>query len=228
MDYPCTSNLAVDLGRIDYSACLDLQRFLVDEVRSGQIPGVLLFLEHYPVYTIGRKADPNNYPMVEVIKTDRGGDVTYHGPGQLVVYPILRIASGDRIDVRAFVHQIEDIMIDSLKSYGYSAAVGDEPGIWIQGEGKSRKVASIGMAIDHGISYHGIAINLSPDAVSGFERIRPCGLNPDVMGYVDVRRDDLMKTITDNFSLRFGPFRTIGQDELPSVHSSDISPRSTD
>ena len=228
MDYPCTSNPAVDLGRIDYSACLDLQRFLVGEVRSGQIPGVLLFLEHYPVYTIGRKADPNNYPMVEVIKTDRGGDVTYHGPGQLVIYPILRIASGDRIDVRAFVHQIEDIMIDSLKSYGYSATVGDEPGIWIEEQGRSRKVASIGMAIDHGISYHGIAINLAPGAISGFEKIRPCGLNPDVMGYVDVRRDDLMKTITDNFSLRFGQFRTIERNDLPPMHSSDISPRSTD
>ena len=228
MDYPCTSNLAVDLGRIDYSTCLDLQRFLVGQVRSGQIPGVLLFLEHYPVYTIGRKADPNNYPMVEVVKTDRGGDVTYHGPGQLVIYPILRIASGDRIDVRAFVHQIEDIMIDSLKSYGYSAAVGDEPGIWIQGEGRSRKVASIGMAIDHGISYHGIAINLSPDVIDGFEKIRPCGLNPDVMGYVDVPRDDIIKTITENFSWRFGPFRTIGKDELLSVHSGDISLESTD
>ena len=228
MDYPCTSNLAVDLGRIDYSTCLDLQRFLVGQVRSGQIPGVLLFLEHYPVYTIGRKADPNNYPMVEVIRTDRGGDVTYHGPGQLVIYPILRIASGDRIDVRAFVHQIEDIMMDSLKAYGYPAAVGDEPGIWIQVEGESKKVASIGMAIDHGISYHGIAINLAPEAISGFERIRPCGLNPDVMGYAGVPRSDLIKTITENFSLRFGTFHAIGQDELPSMQGGNISQKPTD
>ncbi|MEM0157098.1 MAG: lipoyl(octanoyl) transferase LipB [Thermoplasmataceae archaeon] len=217
MDYPFTSNLAVDLGRIEYSSCLDLQRFLVGEVRSGRIPGILLFLEHPPVYTIGRKADPENYPMVEVVKTDRGGDVTYHGPGQLVIYPILRIAEGDHVDVRAFVHKIEDIMIDSLKAYGYSASVGDEPGIWIHEEGTSRKVASIGMAIDHGISYHGIAINLSPDAISGFERIRPCGLNPDVMGYVNVPRDRIINTITANFSLRFGPFRVIKQDELPSA-----------
>ncbi len=215
MGYPFTSNLAVDLGRIDYSSCLDLQRFLVDEVRSGRIPGILLFLEHNPVYTIGRKADPNNYPMVEVIKTDRGGDVTYHGPGQLVIYPIIRIAEGDHVDVRAFVHSIEDIIIDSLKAYGYSASVGDEPGIWIHEGDKIRKVASIGMAIHHGISYHGIAINLSQDAIRGFEKIRPCGLNPDVMWYVNIPRGRIINTIMENFSLRFGPFRAIKPEELP-------------
>ena len=106
--------------------------------------------------------------------------------------------------------------------------MGDEPGIWIQVEGESKKVASIGMAIDHGISYHGIAINLAPEAISGFERIRPCGLNPDVMGYAGIPRSGLIKTITENFSSRFGPFHAIGQDELPSMQSRNISRESTD
>ena len=129
MENPYTSNLAIDLGQIDYLECLKFQKDLVYRRIGNRIPDVLLFLEHPPVYTTGRRDDPSNYGSMEVIKTERGGDVTYHGPGQLVVYPILKIWEKDgKIDVRRFVVKLEGIVIKSLSNFGFEASVGDEPG----------------------------------------------------------------------------------------------------
>ena len=91
MENRYTSNLAIDLGQIDYLECLEFQKDLVSRRLNNSIPDVILFLEHPPVYTTGRRDDPSNYGSIDVIKTERGGDVTYHGPGQLVIYPILKI-----------------------------------------------------------------------------------------------------------------------------------------
>ena len=214
MDFHYTSNLAVDLGRVDYLDAIRIQEALVRIVRAGNVPGTVLFLEHEPVYTIGRKADPANYPGIQVVKTERGGDVTYHGPGQLVVYPILKIGSAEKVDVRNFVGKIEKIFITALEKFGYDAFIGDEPGIWVKSPEGSKKVASIGMAIDHGISYHGAAVNISGEALEGFRMIRPCGLAPEVMGYVNVLRNDLIRVLSDGFREFFGEFRSIPADEL--------------
>ena len=206
MGYQFTSNLATDLGRIPYRDAYGLQRHLLDLVRRGNRRGFLLFLEHEPVYTLGRKPIKENYEGVETVQTERGGDVTYHGPGQRVIYPIVDISENGKVDVRDFVHFVEGTVISILGKAGYRAFVGEEPGIWIHSTAGERKVASIGMAIDHGISYHGISINTSDDVLTGFSKIRPCGLEPSVMGYASLRDEDILQGFMGAFSERFGGF----------------------
>ncbi len=201
-----TSNLAVDLGRISYGRAYEIQKQLVEMVKEDCPFGFLLFLEHDPVYTIGRKPVPENYAAVDVVVTERGGDVTYHGPGQMVIYPVVRISNGEKIDVREYVKFVEDTVIGLLEKSGYSAFVGEEPGIWINTPDGERKVASIGMAIDHGISYHGISINLTNEAVQGFLKINPCGLDPSVMHYANVPVRNIKSAFIRAFSARYGQF----------------------
>lgn len=212
MDYPFTSNLAVDLGRIGFETAYRLQKELVERIRKGHPYGFLLFLEHDPVYTVGRKPIPENYSGVDPVVTERGGDITYHGPGQLVIYPIFNLETDGKVDVRKFVHFVEDSTISILNDAGYSASVGDEPGIWVSTANGEKKVASIGMAIDHGISYHGISVNLTNEPLKGFSRIRPCGLDPSVMDYARLSRKTVVDGFLRAFSSRFGPMETIGRD----------------
>ncbi|MEM0129982.1 MAG: lipoyl(octanoyl) transferase LipB [Thermoplasmatales archaeon] len=200
-----TSSLAVDLGTVEYSEALKLQRELVNLVERGLIGDVLLILEHPPVYTVGRGKKPENYVGIKVIETERGGDVTYHGPGQLLFYPIINLKRLGLMDVRKFVLKLEDVFILSLESLGYSGSLGSEPGIWVEG----KKVASIGLAIKNGISFHGVAVNISPDVIPRFSKIRPCGLDPGTIGFVDVSRSALKKNVLESFSIKFRPFETI-------------------
>lgn len=209
MDYRYTSNLATDLGRITYAQAYRLQKHLLELVRNGDRRGFLLFLEHDPVYTLGRKPVTENYLGVETVATERGGDVTYHGPGQKVIYPIVDIRENGSMDVRGFVHFVEDTVIGILESAGYTAHVGEEPGIWIGTENGDRKVASIGMAIDHGISFHGVSINRSPEVLTGFGKIRPCGLDPSVMGFADVSEAMIRDGFLKAFSRKFGEFLVV-------------------
>lgn len=206
-----TTNLSVDLGRIEYKKCLELQRKLVSMRRLSEIPDLLLILEHDPpVYTIGRKADPSNFPGIDPVKTERGGDITFHGPGQLVIYPIFDVRIDGRKDVRLFVQRIEKAIISGLAALGLEAHVGDEPGIWVEG----RKVASLGLAIDDYVSYHGAAINYSPEILRGFSRIRPCGLDPKNMGFVDSERDKIKDNMLLSFGKEFGEFASVEKDLL--------------
>ncbi len=203
-----TTRLSVDLGTIEYNNCLVLQRMLVAKRKSGIIPDILLFLNHSPgVYTIGRKADPANFPGLDPIRTERGGDITYHGDGQLIAYPIFDIRSSGKLDVRYFVHRIEAVAINTIRHLGKTAKVGEEPGIWVDG----KKVASIGMAIDGYISYHGIAFNHSPAVLEGFRKIRPCGLDPSSMGYLEVSRTKLLLALEKAFSDEFGSFTSLAR-----------------
>lgn len=206
MDYRYTSNLATDLGRISYSDAYRLQKHLLDLVRKGNRRGFLLFLEHEPVYTLGRKPIMENYQGVETVQTERGGDVTYHGPGQKVIYPIVDISNNGNVDVRSFVHFVEDTVTGMLAQAGYTASIGEEPGIWVGTGAGKRKVASIGMAIDHGISFHGISINTSREVLAGFDGIRPCGLDPSVMGYAELQDKAIIHGFIASFSKRFGDF----------------------
>ncbi len=200
------SNRAIDLGQIAYGECLEIQLKLVSLRKAGSIGDTILFLEHNPpVYTIGRKSDPKNWPGIDPIRTERGGDVTYHSPGQLVIYPILDLMKNGRVDVRSHVRNIENIVIDALKENGAEAYIGEEePGIWTF-EG-NRKVASVGMAIDGHVSYHGIAINYTGEPLAGFNRISPCGLDPSVMGYVDISRNVLVGSLMRQFSRCYSEF----------------------
>ncbi|MCL4328842.1 MAG: lipoyl(octanoyl) transferase LipB [Candidatus Thermoplasmatota archaeon] len=213
MESHFTSRLAVDLGTIPYEECLELQRALVRLRADERIPDAVLFVDHPPVYTIGRKADPSNFPGISPVKVERGGDVTYHGPGQLVVYPIFRLWDNGKVDVRELVRIITGAVIEFLHDNGYAAYIGEEPGIWISG----KKVASVGMAVDSGVTFHGAAINLAPGVLTGFRKIRPCGLSSEVMSFVPVRRDKAITDLIAAFSRRFGPFTILraDQDSLP-------------
>ena len=164
-----------DLGRMDYPAALEYQQRLVEAKQRQSSPDVLLFVEHPHVYTLGRGGKATNVLApkgVPVHRTSRGGDVTYHGPGQLVVYPIIDLRSKLRKDVHRYVRNLEQSAIATLADFGI-AAVRRPPytGIWI---GDS-KIGAIGVAVRRCVSYHGLALNVNTD-LSYFQRIVPCGL----------------------------------------------------
>jgi len=201
-------NPAVDLGTVDYLQALELQRKLVRKVREGGIGDIILILDHPPVYTVGRGKNEKNYSGIDVVETERGGDVTYHGPGQIVIYPIINLIKNNINGPKKYVELIEDIVINSLKMCGYEAKVGEEPGIWING----KKVGSIGMAIKDGIAFHGISINTSPKVLEGFRKIRACGLDPSVMYYIDIERKDFVDYLLKNFSIKIHEFHLVSRE----------------
>lgn len=224
MGFRFTSNLAAELGRISYAEAYRLQKYLLDLVKRSEAPGFLLFLEHDPVYTVGRKPITENFPGVPVVETERGGDVTYHGPGQQVIYPIVRVSDGGGLDVRGFVHFVENVVIGILENAGYSAFVGDEPGIWVTTNHGKRKVASLGMAIDHGVSYHGVSVNTGAEVLSGFDRIRPCGLDPSLMDYAEVGSAEIRDGFLSAFSERFGEFIIMSREDFLGKVSFPVLP----
>jgi lipoyl(octanoyl) transferase len=168
------------LGRIEYREALELQRRLRSARHAGAIPDVLLLLEHPPVYTRGRRTEPGELPMgeawylaqgIDVVDVDRGGKVTYHGPGQLVGYPIMAVD-----DVIAYVRTMESAMIAALADEGIAArSRADEgrdfTGVWVE----DRKIGSIGVHVQKGVTTHGFAINVQND-LQPFEWVVPCGL----------------------------------------------------
>lgn len=173
------------LGRLAYAESWELQKRLVEERKAGQIPDTLLLVEHPHVYTLGRGADETHVLAdsqqleeigAELFRIDRGGDVTYHGPGQLVGYPIidLREREGDRrADVRLYVRDIEETIIRFAASYGVSTVrVAGLPGVWVGEE----KLAAIGVRVSRWVTSHGFAINLNTD-LAYFRQIVPCGLH---------------------------------------------------
>ena len=164
-----------DLGRMDYLAALALQERLVESKRRESSGDILLFVEHPHVYTLGRGGKESNVlapEEVPVIRTSRGGDVTYHGPGQLVVYPIIDLRSKLRKDVHRYVRNLEISAIRTLKDFGLAGSRRPPfTGIWID----DKKIAAIGIAVRRSITFHGLALNVDPD-LSYFKRIIPCGL----------------------------------------------------
>jgi lipoyl(octanoyl) transferase len=174
------------LGRIAYRDAWDLQKRLVAQRVAAEIGDQLLLLEHHAVLTLGRQADETHVLAtarelrrrdIEVIRVERGGEVTYHGPGQLVAYPILRL--GDRgLLIRPLVTALEEAMIETCAALGVEAIRRDgHPGCWIAGDSRTppRKIGALGIRIERGVSYHGIALNVDPD-LRDFELIDPCGM----------------------------------------------------
>ncbi|MGC8506316.1 MAG: lipoyl(octanoyl) transferase LipB [Thermoplasmata archaeon] len=222
MDILSTSSQVVDLGRMDYEPVRKIQLELVRRRKESDIGNFLIFVEHNPVYTIGRKADPANFKGINPLRTERGGDVTYHGPGQLVTYIVMDIRRDGRLDVRGFVNAVTENFISAIRSFGFDAHGGvSEPGIWV-GRNQSRKVGSIGMAIDQWVSYHGVAVNISKETVDPFRAIRPCGMDPEVMSYIPVERTELMKRLTNQFENMMGKLIPVDKNHLLSV--LDLSP----
>jgi lipoate-protein ligase B len=167
----------VQLGVTPYAEALDLQLRLRDLRQADEIGDTLLLLEHPPVYTRGRRTEAHDLPMgedwyrsqgIEVHDADRGGRVTYHGPGQLVGYPIMQIS-----DVPAFVHTMEDAVVAALADEGINAEVRDGlTGIWAG----DAKIGSIGVHVNRGVTTHGFAVNVDND-LQPFEWVVPCGLD---------------------------------------------------
>jgi lipoate-protein ligase B len=168
-----------DWGHRAYVPALEEMRTLVAERRAGRIADTLLLVEHPPVVTVGVQGDDGGADRtgIPVVHVERGGHATYHGPGQLVGYPIVDLDARGR-DVRRFVRNLEGLVTDALASVGVGAArLAGQPGVWIDGR---RKIASIGIAVDHWISFHGFALNVDLD-LEPFSRFQPCGLDGNMM-----------------------------------------------
>lgn len=165
----------VRLGQIDYADALNLQQALLTARLRDEIADTLLLLEHPHVFTLGRGADErfllNPSPDVQVHRVSRGGQVTYHGPGQLIGYPILKLEGADR-DVIRYLRKLEEVIIEALGEYGIQSGRRDGlTGVWVADE----KIASIGVGIRRWTTLHGFAINIMTD-LSYFDRIVPCGI----------------------------------------------------
>ncbi|HEX8977043.1 MAG TPA: lipoyl(octanoyl) transferase LipB [Solirubrobacteraceae bacterium] len=169
------------LGTVEYREALALQERVREARQAGAVPDVMLLLEHWPVYTRGRRSGPGELPMgedwyraqgIDIVETDRGGKVTYHGPGQLVGYPIVGVS-----DVLEYVRTLERALVSVLAEEGVSARarVQDGPdytGVWVE----DRKIASIGVHVARGVTTHGFALNVEND-LQPFGWIVPCGLD---------------------------------------------------
>ena len=168
------------LGTVEYREAAALQERLRERVIAGELPPLLLLLEHPAVYTLGRRSDPGDLPLgedfwraqgIDVVRTPRGGKLTYHGPGQLVGYPIMPAR-----DIPAFIGAMESALVRALAEEGIAARGRDHEGpqftgVWVE----DRKIASIGVHVSHGVSAHGFAVNVAND-VEPFHQVTACGL----------------------------------------------------
>ena len=169
----------VDWGRRDYRDSLEAMRSLVRDRRAGSIGDTLILVEHPPVVTVGVQGDDGTAAQsgLPVVSVERGGNATYHGPGQLVGYPIVDLTARGR-DVRRFVHDVEEIAVRTVAEFGVRAHhVSGRRGVWVDG---ARKIASVGIAVDHWVSFHGFALNVDVD-LEQFRRFHPCGFDGSVM-----------------------------------------------
>lgn len=217
---------AIDLGTVPYDDAFVLQKREVERLQRGEGDDVLLLLEHPHVITVGRNADGSailsDRRSIEargatVVATDRGGDVTYHGPGQLVGYPIIRLEPGRR-DIRRYVHDLEDVLILSLADFGVFADRHPEHrGVWVQ----NRKIASLGIRISRWVTHHGFALNVSTD-LSYFSFMNPCGITGCAM--TSLERELLapvsMAAVRERVSVHFGTVfgRRMQEETIVHVH----------
>lgn len=167
------------LGSVDYLAAWDAQRAHAAARRAATGPDVLMLLEHPSVYTAGRRTQPEDRPTdgTPVVDVDRGGRITWHGPGQLVGYPIVALA--EPLDVVDFVRRLEEALIEVVHGVGITAAgrIDGRSGVWLPADdrGPERKLGAIGVRVQGGVTLHGFALNCDPD-LAAFDRIVPCGI----------------------------------------------------
>ena len=173
-----TASIALNkAGLVEYEQALQLQRVLHSEVAEAQRPSTLLLLQHPPVFTAGRRTLESEKPTdgSTVIDVDRGGKITFHGPGQIVGYPIVKLKNPN--DVVGFVRELETSLIEVCKEYGIDAErYCERSGVWIRDDRGDRKIAAIGIRVARGVTMHGFALNVNPD-LSYFDRIIPCGIS---------------------------------------------------
>ncbi|HEX2883454.1 MAG TPA: lipoyl(octanoyl) transferase LipB [Candidatus Limnocylindria bacterium] len=204
------------LGTVPYRPTWELQDELAEQRRGRRIGDRLLLLEHFPVYTIGRGGDESNLLATperlrelgaELVRIDRGGDITFHGPGQLVAYPIVELA--DPLDLRRYVRTLEAAVIAAAAHFGVEAAhLNGHPGIWVDGE---RKLCAIGVRVKRGVTTHGLALNVNTD-LRWFDEVIPCGIRGkgvtslarELGHQVDMAEveDELARQLAGHFGLR--------------------------
>ena len=164
------------IGLMEYESALELQRTFHQEIADSTRPNTLILLEHPPVFTAGRRTLDSEMPTdgSRVITVDRGGKITFHGPGQIVGYPIVRLKNPN--DVVGFVREIEIALIQVCKEFGINAErYCERSGVWVRDSRGDRKIAAIGIRVARGVTMHGFALNVDPD-LSYFDRIVPCGI----------------------------------------------------
>jgi lipoate-protein ligase B len=200
----------IDLGLTDYSKTWDLQKKLVDLRHKGEIPDLLLFTEHNPVITMGRASSMKNLlctpeeltkKNVQLYEIERGGDVTFHGPGQLVIYPIIDLTGYGR-DLHKYLRNLEKTIINVLKGFGIDAGIKEGmTGVWAE----NHKLAAIGVAVSRWITYHGAALNVNTD-LEYFKLITPCGISQYPVGSIgsmmgrEIPLDDIKSLLEKSFA----------------------------
>ena len=165
-----------ELGVVDYLSAWKLQKQIHQDVVNLQTENTLLLLEHPSVYTAGRRTEILDRPVDEtpVIDVDRGGKITWHGPGQLVGYPIVKLKNSN--DVVGFVRELETALISVCAEFGIKAdRYCERSGVWVRDDKSDRKIAAIGLRVAKGVTMHGFALNVNPD-LSAYEKIIPCGI----------------------------------------------------
>ena len=165
----------IHLGLQNYMQSWELQKEIHEKNKNSEIPDVVLFLEHNNVYTFGKNADKDyllgSHPDAEVVQTDRGGQVTYHGPGQLVGYPIINL-NNYRKSITWFMRSLENVIINTLKTYDITSANKEGfPGVWVEDD----KICAMGVRIARWVTMHGFALNINPD-MKYFDGMIPCGI----------------------------------------------------
>lgn len=168
----------IDIGSKGFATSYEIQKKYLNEVKDGN-ENITIFVEHTNVFTIGRDGSEKNILVnrdtlrekkIDVLNIDRGGDVTYHGPGQIVCYPIVNLRKSR--DIHKYVRDLEDLLIITLRDFGINAGIDkDFPGVWVL----NNKIAAIGIGVSHWVTYHGFALNVNTD-LSYFDMIIPCGI----------------------------------------------------
>ena len=178
IDPVTTGSVVVNqLGIIDYQEAWQLQRSTLESIVAGESTNTLYLLQHPSVYTAGRMTKPDERPMdgTPVVDVDRGGKITWHGLGQIVGYPIVKLKN--RNDVVGFVREVETALIEVVESFGIKAErYCERSGVWIRDSKGDRKIAAIGMRVAKGVTMHGFALNVNPD-LTAYSKIIPCGIS---------------------------------------------------
>ncbi len=219
--------ILLDLGQKDYGEVWDIQKDLVEEVISGASQDTLILVEHTPVVTLGRQGSQGDVLVssedlsrrgIALFEVDRGGRATFHGPGQLVAYPILKLSGQDR-DIHRYLRNLEEVIIRLLARLGVRGERGEgQAGVWIDGQ----KVASIGIGVKKWVTYHGLALNVDID-LDYFTLIDPCGLDGRKVTSVakvlssEARMKEVKKSLLGSFSEVFE--RTLMLESYPEFLS---------
>jgi lipoyl(octanoyl) transferase len=198
----------VNLGRQSYMSAWKLQKQFHQLIKNDDIPSTVLFLEHENVYTLGKNANKNyllnTFPDIDVVDTDRGGEITYHGPGQLVGYPIINLNNYNK-SITWFINSLEQIIINTLKEFSINGSRKDNlPGVWVDDE----KICAMGVRIAQWVTMHGFALNVNPN-MKYFDGMIPCGiLDYGVTSMTNsinnsIKLEDIMSVLSFEFNIIF-------------------------